>query len=210
MFYLLFPLRCRQASIVSAPVSKIPAINYHLCCCYVLSPVSLVPAIKCYRRKMNCQCHGIAENHQCQRYLQFIIAGSNDTGLVLLTHQLTTYRRCQRSLVLLPLINYCQRHCSWRKIYRQCPGIDENPRKGLITGVTSDNLSPVSLTPVKSLSPVPLRPVNKDKYKVANNSKKFWMNFRKNLQWPQWDAQGPAGNLFIKNLNSEISCQYKF
>ncbi len=46
-----------------------------------------------------------------------------------------------------------------------------------------DNLSPVSLTPVvNSLSP------------VSNIS----ASFRKNSKWPQWDNQGPGGNLFMK------------
>jgi len=73
---------------------------------------------------------------------------------------------------LLQAINYQWCHCY---CYH---GVDENPGQGCKTGVndTSDNLSPVSLTPVKSLSPVSLTP--------ANTKLRISLNFCKNSKWP--------------------------
>jgi hypothetical protein len=68
IFYLVFPLRCRQADIVatiSSPMSLTPVINYCRCCCY--------------RQKSHIWCHGIDENlsqglsnHKCQPHQQII------------------------------------------------------------------------------------------------------------------------------------------
>jgi hypothetical protein len=63
--------------------------------------------------------------------------------------------------------------------------------------------SPMSLLPVATTPVIIYRGVidtskqlitsvvdNGDKHKVANIS----LNFRKNLQWPLWNIQGPGGN----------------
>ncbi len=80
IFYLEFPLRCRQADIVAtvlSPMSLTPVINYCRCCCY--------------RQKSHICCHGIDENlsnHKCQPHQQIIYCQyetSNNLSRVSLT-----------------------------------------------------------------------------------------------------------------------------
>ncbi len=98
-------------------------------------------------------------------------------------------------VLLLPVINYRRGH-----------GIGENPGQGLFTGVndTSNNLSPVTTTPVNSLSPVSTTP-------AKNTICEYLGEFSKKFEISLMGYSEAWGKLIHeKKLKSKVSCQIPF